>query len=96
MADESQLEEDVRDLRDRMTRVETIVAGLVTREDLANFRATVVQLQEATKNFESLADSVATRADVDWIKKFVAWGLGLIGSVLALLAGITLNHVIHP
>lgn len=33
MADESQLEEDVHDLRDRMTRAETTVAVLLKHHD---------------------------------------------------------------
>lgn len=90
------IEEDVRDLRDRMTRVETLITSLVTREDLANFRISVERLEEAAKNFETLSSSVATKSDVDWIKNFVRWALGIIGSLIALLAGVLLNHVIHP
>lgn len=62
MADESRLEDDICDLRGPMLRVETIAAGLVKREDLANFRFSARSVRPKARDWPSTWHLITARA----------------------------------
>lgn len=75
-------------LENRLTRVETIVASMVTREDLSTLKTDIASFREAVGNMESIASSMATKTDVEWLKRFL-WAA--IGAVVTVGAGLVLH-----
>lgn len=82
------------ELEQRVARLETIMASLATREDLANFRTTVATLQETVKQFESLSSSMATKKDVEWIKSFIEKMTAGLSAVLLSVIGLLISHLV--
>lgn len=80
-------------LENRLTRVETIVASMVTREDLTGLKTDLATFRESVKQMQTIGDSMATKNDVAWLKSFFWKAAGAIISILIALAGLLLSHV---
>lgn len=65
------------ELEQRIIRLETIVANLVTQKDLADFRATVMMLQDSVADFRTTSTQLPTKEELKYLKWLVAGASGL-------------------
>lgn len=72
------------ELSERVTRLESVIANLATKQDLEQLKASIVK---------ELLDTVVTRTDVDWLKRAFWFGMGMLSSAIVALFGLLLAHM---
>lgn len=83
-------------LENRLTRVETIVSSLVTRDDLSNLKTDLASFRESVKQMQTVAGAMATKTDVEWLKKAFWTGVGALVTLGIGLAAHILQTGLKP
>ncbi len=87
-------------LTERVVRLETTLTNLPTRQDLYATRQDLYELKndiasfrESVKAMQTAASGMITAADMEWVKKWLWWGMGILAVAITTIVGALILHL---